>query len=137
MGIWSVYLTSNPSDEFIPLQMGQSNLIKSQPLLNDLLGQIGYEPLGGMDISFTKDLPLLFPNETLSMRLAIMDMAQYGDYDVLPLPPEFEWQVISEIYKLYSTQPIPDKVVDPTQKELKGVDPNKQTKTLLFRISFS
>src|SRR5882757_5044422 len=33
MGIWSVYFTSDPTQEFIPLQMGQSNLLKSQPLL--------------------------------------------------------------------------------------------------------
>lgn len=121
MGIWSIYLTNDPENEFIPLQMGQTNLIKSQPLVSTLLGQIGYEPLGGMDISFTKDLPALFPSQTLSMRLAIMDASQYGDYDTLPLPPEFEIDVIKELVMLYSQQPTPDKVVDPTVKENKGV----------------
>lgn len=127
MGIWSIYRTNEPNYEFIPLQMGQSNLIRSQPLLNDLLGQIGYESLGALDIAFTKDLTVLFPGETLSMRLAIMDMDAYSDYDILPLPPEYEWQVISEVYKLYSTQPIPDKIVSPTSKEQKGINTNQQT----------
>ncbi len=49
MGIWAVYpryTTDSNYDydkEFIPLQMGQGGLIKSQPLFNDLLGQVGYE----------------------------------------------------------------------------------------------
>lgn len=129
MGIWSVYFTNDPDNEFIPLQMGQSNLIKSQTQLNGLLGQIGYEPLGGMDIAFTKDLYALFPNETLSMRLAILDASQYGDYDALPLPPEFEMDVIKEVYQLYTTQPVSDKVVDSTVKELKGVPLNQQKQT--------
>jgi len=126
MGIWSIYRTSDPGNEFIPLQMGQSNLIKSQPMINDLLGQVGYESLGAMDIAFTQDLTQLFPGETLSMRLAILDANQYGDYDILPLPPEFQWQVLTEVYKMYSTQPVPDKVVDSTQSELKTIPINDQ-----------
>lgn len=125
MGVYSVWLNSQYDKEFIPLQMGQANLIKSQPLINNLLGQIGYEVFGDK-IVFTKDLTLLFYGETVSMRLAIMDMDKYDDYDLLPLPPEFEWDVITEVYKMYSTQPIPDKLVDPTVAEQKGVQTNQQ-----------
>ena len=121
MGIWSVYRTNDPENEFIPLQMGQTNLLKSQTQLNGLLGQIGYEPLGGMDISFTKDLAALYPNETLSMRLAIMDASQYGDWDALPLPPEFEWDVITQVYQMYSSEPIASKVVDATTSQDKNI----------------
>jgi hypothetical protein len=39
----------------------------------------------------------------------------------LPILPEQEWQVIQEVYKLYSTQAIPDKLVDPTVDESKGI----------------
>lgn len=126
MGIWSIYRTSDPNNEFIPLQMGQSNLIKSQPMINDLLGQVGYESLGAMDIAFTQDLTQLFPGETLSMRLAILDATQYGDYDILPLPPEFQWDVVNEVYKLYSTQPTADKVVEATAAEQTAIPINKQ-----------
>jgi hypothetical protein len=126
MGIWSIYRTNAPQDEFIPLQMGQSNLLRSQPMINDLLGQIGYEAMGALDISFTKDLPLLYPGETLSLRLAIMDINQYSDYDTLPVVPEMEWDVITEVYKMYSTQPIPDKLVDATVKEQKNIPTNQQ-----------
>ncbi len=89
MGVFSVWLEGEYEKEFIPLQMGQSNLLKSQPLINDLLGQVGYEVFGDK-IIFTKDLTTIFPDKTVSMRLAIMDVNQYGDYDILPLPPEYE-----------------------------------------------
>jgi len=124
MGVWSIFPTSNPDKEFLPLQMGQASLLKSQTLINDLLGQVGYEVFGG-EVVFTKDLTQMIPGETLSMRLMIMDISQYGDYDILPVPGEWEWQIITEVYKMYSTQPIPDKLIDPTVKENKNV-PLKQ-----------
>lgn len=129
MGVWSIFLTEDPTNEFIPMQMGQSNMLKSQPMINDLLGQIGYEQLGGLEVGFTKDLPLMFPGKTISMRLAILDISQYDDYDILPILPEQEWSIIQEVYKLYSTQPIPDKLVDATVKEDKNVPLKQQSQS--------
>lgn len=124
MGIFSVWQSDKPEQEFIPLQMGQTNLLKSQPLINNLLGQVGYENFGSKLI-FTKNLTE--PNETITvdMRLAIMDINEYGDYDILPILPEMEWQVKQEIVKLYSGVQIGDRVVDSTTKELQGL-PLKQ-----------
>lgn len=134
MGVFAIYpkytLGGNYEfdKEFIPLQMGQGGLLKSQPLINDLLGQVGYENFG-MEVIFTKDIKGLFPDVVLAMRLAIMDITQYSDYDPLPILPEQEWQVIQEVYKLYSSQPIPDKVIDATVKELKGLPLKQQQQT--------
>lgn len=125
MGVFSVFRTNDPSVEFIPLQMGQFNLLRSQPMINDILGQVGYEVYGN-ELVYTKNLTQLFPNETVSMRLAILDMDKYGDYDILPLPPEYEIDVVTEVYKLYSTQAIPDKVVDSTVKEEKSMPIREQ-----------
>jgi hypothetical protein len=105
--------------------MGQGGLIKSQPLVSDLMGQIGYENFG-MDLVFTKDLKAIYPNITLAMRLAIMDISLYTDHEPLPILPEQEWQVIQEVFKLYSAQPIPDKISDPTAEESKGIQLNQQ-----------
>ena len=122
MGVWAIYPKYTTSSnyeydkEFIPLQMGQGGLIKSQPMINDLLGQVGYECFGDK-IYFTKDIKQLFPDVVVAMRLAIMDIAEYGDYDMLPVPPELEWSIVQEVYKLYSSQPAPSKVVDATVKE--------------------
>ena len=126
MGVWAIYpkyTTSSNYDydkEFIPLQMGQGGLIKSQPLINDLLGQVGYECFGDR-IIFTKDIKTLYPDVVVAMRLAIMDIDQYGDFDTLPLLPEQEWQVIQEVVKIYSSQPTANKIVDSSVKEQAGV----------------
>ncbi len=131
MGVWAVYpkYTTDSNyeydKEFIPLQMGQGALVRSQPMINEILGQVGYECFGDR-LVFTKDIKSLFPNVVLAMRLAIMDISQYGDYDPLPILPEMEWEVITQVYKMYSTQPIPDKLVDATVAENKGVQTIQQ-----------
>jgi len=131
MGVWAIYpkyTTSSNYDydkEFIPLQMGQGGLIKSQPLINDLLGQVGYECFGDR-IIFTKDIKSLYPDVVVAMRLAIMDIDQYGDFDALPLLPEQEWQVIQEVVKIYSNQPTANKVIDSSVKEESGVPIQQQ-----------
>jgi len=84
MGVWGVYpkYTTNGNyeydKEFIPLQMGQGGLIKSQPMINDLLGQVGYECFGDKLI-FTKDIKSLFPDVVVAMRLVIMDKELFTD----------------------------------------------------------
>lgn len=134
MGIFSVYPKYTTignyeyDKEFIPLQMGQAGLIKSQPLLNDLLGQVAYENYG-MELIFTKNIKSFFPNVVLAMRLAIMDISQYGDFDPLPILPEHEFTVIQEVYKLFSSQPTKDTVVDSTVKENKGIPLKQQQQT--------
>lgn len=131
MGIWGIYpkYTTDGNyeydKEFIPIQMGQSALIKSQPLINDLLGQVGYENFGDKLI-FTKDIKQLFPDVVLSMRLAVMDISQYSDYDPLPILPEMEQEVIMQVVKLYTTQPTAGKVVDATSSELRQIPINEQ-----------
>lgn len=131
MGIWAIYPKYTTSSnyeydkEFIPLQMGQAALLKSQPLISDLLGQCGYENFGDK-IIFTKDIKQMYPDVVVAMRLAIMDISQYGDYDTLPLLPEQEIQVVQEVFKMYSQQPTAGKIVDATVKEEKGIPVTQQ-----------
>lgn len=131
MGVWAIYPKYTASSnyeydkEFIPLQMGQGALLKSQPLLNDLLGQVGYENFGEK-VYFTKDIKSIFPDVVVAMRLAIMDISNYGDYDMLPILPEQEWQVINEVAKIYLQQPTTNKTVDLTTKEQVGIPINQQ-----------
>lgn len=131
MGVWAVYpkyTTSSNYDydnEFIPLQMGQGALIKSQPLFNDLLGQVGYDNFGDR-LVFTKDIKSLFPDVVLAMRLAIMDISQYGDYDMLPLLPEQEIDIKNQAIKFFMQETTPDMLVDVTSDQQKGVPVNQQ-----------
>jgi len=132
MGIWGVYPKFTTKGwyeldkEFIPLQMGQSALIKSQPILNDLSGQIGYEQLGGNEILFTKDIKVLWPEILIAFRLVVLDMSLYGDYDILPVTPEMEWEIKKQVVEMYSKEPIPDKIVDISNKERKDIPINEQ-----------
>ena len=130
MGVFGVYpkFTSTGSYELdkecIPLQMGQGGLIKSQTLINDVLGQIAYENFG-LDIVFNKNLKTLWPDITFAVRLAILDFSEYGDYDPLPILPEQEWQIKKEVVQLYSAEGISDYLVDPTLKAQQNI-PIKQ-----------
>lgn len=125
MGVWSVFPSGEPDKEFIPVEMGQWSLLQSQPMINDILGQCGYETYGNQ-ILFTKDLTPPTGTYKVSMRLAIMDITQYTDYDVLPILPEMEWQIKQEVIKLFSGQPLPDKVVDSTTKEQQNIPLRQQ-----------
>lgn len=60
------------------------------------------------------------------MRLVIMDISQYGDYDVLPILPNQEWQIKQEVLKIYSNVGTPDKLVDSTTKSQQNVPVNQQ-----------
>lgn len=126
MGVWAIYPKWETNEdyqldkEFIPLQMGQGGLLKSQRLISDLLGQVGYEVFGDKVI-FTKDLKAQSQNVVLAMRLVILDIDQYGDWDLLPIPPEMEADVVMAVVEMYKGQGIPDKTVDPAVSEQKDV----------------
>lgn len=125
MGIWSIFSPDYPDNEFIPLQMGQFNQLKSQGFLSDLLGKITYENFG-LDVIFNKDLTLVGTVTTVSMRLAILDFSQYGDWDVLPLPAEQEFGIKQQVLAMYGNYSIPDKTVDPGVAEQENVPVTKQ-----------
>jgi hypothetical protein len=127
MGVWSIYMAEDTTKEFIPLQMGQSSLLKSQLMINDLLGQIGYE-VRGLEVYFTKDITTK-QGTTVNMELSIMDISNYGDYDILPVPPEMEWEIVQEVFKLYMQEPIADKIVSATAKEQKGIPIDQQNQS--------
>lgn len=130
-GIYPKYETNGNYEfdkEFIPLQMGQAGLIKSQQMINGLLGQVGYENFG-LDIILTKDIKSLFPDVVVAMRLAILDMNQYDDYSILPILPEHEWQIKQEVYKLYSTVGVADMLVDSTTKQQQNIPLKDQKQT--------
>ncbi len=132
MGVWSIWPAGHPElGEFIPLQMGQTNLLRSQPsILSDLSGQIGYENQGGMSIVYNKDLTLMEidgePISAVDMQLVILDFTQYGDWDNLPIPAEQEWDIKKQVVAMYANMPIADKTVDPGVNEQVNTPINKQ-----------
>lgn len=117
MGVWAIYPKWEANGnyeldkEFIPLQMGQGGLLKSQSLISDLLGQVGYETFG-MEVVFTKDLTAMYESPKVAMRLAIMDVSLLDDYDILPILPEMEATVIQAVVAMFRPNVIQDKLVD-------------------------
>lgn len=124
IGVYQIFDPANPDCPFIPLEMGQLGLLKSQPLINNLLGQVGYEWYG-TDIIYTTDLTQPDPIE-VTMRLVVLDISQYSDYDILPVPADMEWDIVQEVYKLFATEPVADKLVDSGVNEQKGVPVTQQ-----------
>lgn len=123
LGVYQIFSQADYFTEFIPLQLGEASMIRSQGLVGQLSGFTGYE-VSGLDCIFTQDLTIPNTNVYVTARLVILDFMQYSDYDPLPLPPEMEHTIKQEVYKLYATEIVPDKLVDPGVKE--GKTPIKQ-----------
>lgn len=97
MGIYLVYDPAHPDMPFIPLQRGQSFLINSDELLNDLNGQIGYEPKNDRLI-FRKDLTT-YGITAVTMELCVFDISQYSTTERLPIPSDYEEALVNELIK--------------------------------------
>lgn len=123
IGVYQIFYPDDVNSCFIPLESGMAHLISSQPVLSDLLGYVGYECYG-TDIVYTQDITQPGEDVFVTIRLVVLDIAQYTDWDLLPVAPEQEWQIIQEVVKLYIGEPPADKLVDPSVKEQR--EPIKQ-----------
>lgn len=124
IGVFSIF---DEACEYIPLEMGQANLLQSQPLINNLLGQTGYEVFGDRVI-FTTDITIGNDNpKYVSMRLMILDISQYGNWDVLPILPEQEAQIIEIVSRLFLGEPMADKIVNSNKEQKQPIQTQSQT----------
>jgi hypothetical protein len=87
--------------QFIPLMAGQRILLQSQEVINDLLGQVGYQPLAGRLVEFTKDITLLGINK-VNFQLAVFDISVYSENDTLPIPADKEEVIINELVQQFA-----------------------------------
>lgn len=87
----------------VPLQAGQFFLLSADTLLNDLMGQVGYE-VEGKYVIFTKDFTTMGVSK-VDIKLIVFDMSQYGETDVLPLPADMEEQIVNELVSQFTGQP--------------------------------
>ena len=101
----------NTLDQYIPMQAGQSYLLKSQSnLVNTLLGQVGYEIRDGY-IIFTEDIISTKGTTQVDMQLVVMDAGKYSDYDILPIPADMAAKVVIDTYNILKQQLPADKTV--------------------------
>lgn len=96
---------------FIPLQSGQGYLLQADKLLNSLFGQVSYEVVG-RKVTYSKDITLLGVSK-VDMKLVVFEMGQYGETDALPIPSNYEEQLINELVAQFNPV-LPDSgVVNP------------------------
>lgn len=126
LGVFQIFSPSDVNNQFIPLEMGMTGLIQSQPVLNTLFGCPGFE-VYGMDVVYTRDLTTPPTPAYVTVRLVVLDFTIYTDYDILPLAPEQEWTIINQVIQLYGGEPIADKLVDPGVKEERNVPTPQQS----------
>lgn len=100
MGIFQVSPYEDFRCTYIPIQSGQYELLKSQPLISNLLGQVGYEPYGNR-IELTQDITIDNITE-LYFRLVVLEVGQYDDYEALPIPFDMETDIVDELIKRFA-----------------------------------
>ena len=100
LGVYQIYQAEYPESPFIPLPRGVYSLLKTDELLNDILGQCGYE-VKGKTIVFTKDLPL-YGISSVTMELIAMDITAYSETDYLPIPADYEATIIDQLVKMFA-----------------------------------
>jgi hypothetical protein len=120
-GISMIYDPANPDNAFIPIIAGQRALLKTDALLSDLLGHVSFEPKG-KKIWFSRDLTLMEVS-AVTMELVTLDISQYSETDMLPIPSDFEDAIVMEIYKeCLAVQPEAG-LVNPYTNEPKNAKP--------------
>lgn len=117
IGVFQIMDPDDANACFIPLESSMAALITSQPVLSGLFGYTGYE-VYGTDVIYTSDIT--GGTSTVTMRLVVMDMDHYTDYDILPVSAEQEMQIVQQVLQLYAGDPGADKLVDPGIKQQRG-----------------
>lgn len=111
MGIYLVYDPNYPDVMFVPLQRGQVSLLKVDTLLNDLGGEIGYEPKNNI-ILFNRDLTLLGIT-SVTMELCVFDISQYSLTQELPIPSDMVGIIEDELVKEFAPVTPESGIVNP------------------------
>jgi hypothetical protein len=102
MGIWSISASGAAMTPYIPIP-AQDVLVFQGANLSYLEGQIGYY-VQGKKVFFTKDITLSANGSISSVILNILasDFSQLTDTDMLPISPEVESAVITEVLNIIS-----------------------------------
>lgn len=115
MGVYHVGPANDPTCQYIPIPLGQSNFVGAQRGMSTLLDQVGYM-VKGKKLQFTEDLSAADPVVTaVDMQLVVMDMSKYNDYETLPINADMEQQVIMMVVEQFSGR----------QRKLNINDPSK------------
>lgn len=118
MGIFMIYNPKYPDNFFVPLQRSQLALLRADELLNNLMGQVGYEPKNDR-VVFTQDITM-YDTTSVTMELCVFDISGYSVTENLPIPADMEDSVEDELFKEFES------VVAKTGIENRFTNPNQQ-----------
>lgn len=110
MGIYEVSCKEDFSDLYIPIQPGQTYLLQGQPLISDLLDQVGFEVYGNKLI-FSKDITL-DDVKHIYIKMVVVDVSRLTDYELLPMPADMEDMVVNALFKDFAPVGVNDSGVD-------------------------
>lgn len=97
-GVFSVYPSGLPEDEFIPLPPGMFGHLRKGGVYNGINAITYTQEARYVDVH--SDL-IGAGITTVDMKLVVVDPAALGDYDPLPIGPDMELDVIKEVVRLY------------------------------------
>lgn len=97
-GVFSVYPSGLPEEEFIPLPPGMRAHLKNSHLYNNL-NAITYTAESRY-VDVHTDL-LGAGIDKLDMKLVVVDPASLGEFDPLPIGPDLEIEVMKDVVRLY------------------------------------
>ena len=103
MGLFSIYPSSYPELEFIPIPSGQYYILQQIKEVNSLLGRVPYN-WDGKKVTIYRNIigDGMF---TVDMKLSVADLSVLEDNDPLPLSPELEEQAIQAVVSIYMSEP--------------------------------
>lgn len=116
MGLWRIYDPNDPNTYIVPLRSGKASIAYNvtHTGLSDLLSsRLCYEWQGGEKVVFNKevkDLPT-----TVTIELVVVDVTNIGDFDPLPIPADYEADVVENVFKALAASRAPDYSLDKTQ----------------------
>jgi hypothetical protein len=103
MGVFSVYPSSYPEAEFIPIPSGQYYILQQIKEINSLLGRVPYVWDGRKLIIYRNLIgDGIF---SIDLKLAVADLSTLGPNDPLPLSPELEEQAIQACAQIFLAEP--------------------------------
>lgn len=101
-GVFAVYPDGYPDAEYIPIPPGVIGFWKRDKLVNPINRKMYTHE--GTKVTIFDDL-IGAGITKVGTKLCIFDINQYGDYDVLPITPDQEWEIIKQVVSLYIGEP--------------------------------
>lgn len=108
-GVWRVFDPNTPDDPWIPIPnayYGMTNQVTHTGLANFLDGQNTYTWFGEDRIVF--NVPSNLMPDKMAVQLAVVTADKVGDFDPLPVPADYEAEIVEQAFAVLVKIKMPD-----------------------------